>query len=49
MRITKNEVLKIMLGMNLKEATGRQINQHNEELHTLYCSPNIIRVLNQGG
>jgi hypothetical protein len=43
----KNKVLRGILGPKRVEMAGcRKL--HNEELHNLYSSPNIIRMINQG-
>ena len=39
LRVFKNRVLKRIFGSN-----GEGIRLHNEELHSLKCSPNIVRV-----
>jgi hypothetical protein len=43
-RVFENRVLRRILGLKTDEVTGGWRNQHNEELHNLYSSPNIIRM-----
>jgi hypothetical protein len=38
-------VLRRIYGPERDEATGEWRKLHNEELHNLYCSPNIVRVI----
>jgi hypothetical protein len=38
-------VLRSTLGPKREEVAGRRRRLHNEELHTLYASPNIVRVI----
>jgi hypothetical protein len=38
-------VLRRIFGSKEEEVTGRQRQLHNGELHNLYCSPNITRVI----
>jgi hypothetical protein len=38
----ENRVLRILCGPERDEMTGLR-KPHNEELHSLYCSPNIIK------
>jgi hypothetical protein len=40
----KNRVLRRIFGPKRKEVTGAWRNR-NEELHNLYASPNLIRVI----
>jgi hypothetical protein len=40
----KNRVLRKVLGSKRLEVTGGSGQLHNEKLHNLYASPNIIRV-----
>jgi hypothetical protein len=41
----KNRVLRRIFGLKRDEVTGGWRKLHNEELHGLYSSPNIIRVI----
>jgi hypothetical protein len=41
----KNRVLRRIFGPRKDEETGEWRKPHNEELHDLYSSPNIIRVI----
>jgi hypothetical protein len=43
LRVSENRVLRRMFGPKRDEATGEWRKLHNEELHILYSSPNIIR------
>jgi hypothetical protein len=43
--VFENRVLKRIFGSKKKEVTGGWRKLHNKELHNLYCSPNIIRVM----
>jgi hypothetical protein len=45
LRVFENRILKRIFGPNNKryEVTGEWRKLHNEELHTLYSSPDIIR------
>ena len=38
-------VLRRIFGPRSDEVTGELRRLHNEELHDLYCSPNIVRVI----
>jgi hypothetical protein len=40
--VFENKVLKRIFGPKRDEATGEWRKLHNEELHNLYSSPNII-------
>jgi hypothetical protein len=44
LRVSKNRVLRRIFGPK-KGRGGRRIKLHNEELHNLCTSPNIIRVI----
>jgi hypothetical protein len=44
-RVFENRVLRRIFGFKREEVAGGWRNLHNEELHNLYCSPNIIRVI----
>jgi hypothetical protein len=41
--VFENKVLRTVLGHKREEVTGGGRKLHNEELHNLYSSPNIIR------
>jgi hypothetical protein len=41
----ENRVLLRIFGPKRDELTGEWRNLHNEELHDLYSSPNIIRII----
>jgi hypothetical protein len=43
LRVFENRVLRRIFGPKRDEATGEWRKLHNEELHILYSSPNIIR------
>jgi hypothetical protein len=43
MRMFENRILRISFGPKRDEVTGEWRKLHNEELHTLHSSPNIIR------
>jgi hypothetical protein len=42
--VFKNRVLRKIFGPKRDEVTGGWRELHNEELHNLYSSPNIIRM-----
>jgi hypothetical protein len=44
LRMFENRVLRRIFGPKREEATEGRRKLHNEELHNLYSSPNIIRV-----
>jgi hypothetical protein len=44
----ENRVLRREIGPKRDEVTGGWRKLHNEELHGLYSSRNIIRMINQG-
>jgi hypothetical protein len=44
----ENRVLRTIFGPKRDEVTGNWRKLHNEELHNLYSSPNIIRVIKPG-
>jgi hypothetical protein len=41
--VFENRVLRRIFGTRRDEVTGKWRNFHNEELHNLYSSPNIVR------
>ena len=41
----ENRVLRRVFGPKRDEMTGEWRRLHNEELHDLYCAPNIVRVI----
>jgi hypothetical protein len=41
----ENRVLRRIFGLKRDEVTGELRKLHNEELHDLYSSPNIVRVI----
>jgi hypothetical protein len=43
--VFENRVLKRIFGPKRDEVTGDWRKQHNEELHNLYSSPSIIRMI----
>ena len=45
LRVFENKVLRKIFGANKDEFTGEWRKLHNAELHTLYSSPNIIRII----
>jgi hypothetical protein len=44
-RVFENRFLRGIFGPKRDEVTGGWRKLHNGELYTLYCSPNIIRVI----
>jgi hypothetical protein len=45
LRVFENRVMGRIFGLKRVEVTGGWRKLHNEELHTLYCSPSIIRMI----
>jgi hypothetical protein len=45
LRVFENRVLRRIFGPKRDEVTGGWSKMHNEELHGLYSSPNIVRVI----
>jgi hypothetical protein len=45
LKVFENRVLKRIFGPKRDEVTGDWRKLHNEELHNLYSSPNIIRTI----
>jgi hypothetical protein len=45
----ENRVLRRIFGSKKDEVTGGWRKLHNEELHNLYCSPSIIRIMTSRG
>jgi hypothetical protein len=45
LRVFENRVLRSIFGPRRDEVTGNWRKLHNEELHNLYSSPNIIRMI----
>jgi hypothetical protein len=43
--VFENRVLKRIFGLKRDEVTGEWRKLHNEELHDLYSSPGIIRII----
>jgi hypothetical protein len=44
--VYENRVLRRIFGLKGDEVTGEWRKLHNEELHNLYSSPSIIRIIN---
>jgi hypothetical protein len=49
LRVFENRVLRRIFGSKRDEVTGGLRKLHNEELHNLYSSLSIIRMVSQGG
>jgi hypothetical protein len=47
--VFENRVLKRIFGPKRDEVTGGWRKLHNEELHNLYSSPSIIRIIKSRG
>jgi hypothetical protein len=45
LRVFESRVLRRIFGPKRDDVTGEWRKQHNEELHNLYSSPNIIRMI----
>jgi hypothetical protein len=45
LRVFENRVLRKIFGPKRDEVIGGWRKLHNEELHNLYCSPSIIRII----
>jgi hypothetical protein len=45
LRVFENRVIRRIFGPRTEEVIGDWRRLHNEELHNLYTSPNIIRVI----
>jgi hypothetical protein len=45
MRVFENRVLRRIFGLKRDEVTGGWRQLHNEELHDLYSSPSIIKIM----
>ena len=43
--MSENRVLRGIFGPKRDEVTGQWRTLHNEELNDLYCSPDIVRVI----
>jgi hypothetical protein len=43
--VFENRLLRIIFGPKREEVTGDWRKLHNEELHNLYSSPNLIRMI----
>jgi hypothetical protein len=49
LRVFENRVLRRIFGPKRDEVTGEWRKLHNEELHDLYFTPNIVRVIKSSG
>jgi hypothetical protein len=45
LRVSENRVLRRIFGPKTDEVTGAWRKLYSEELHNLYCSPNIIKMI----
>jgi hypothetical protein len=45
LKVFGNRLLRRIFGPKRDEVTGEWRKRHNEELHDLYCSPTIVRVI----
>jgi hypothetical protein len=43
--VFENKVLRRIFGPKIDEVTGKRRKLHNEDLHDLYSSPSIIRII----
>jgi len=48
LRVFQNKLLRRIFGPKREEVAGEWRRLHNEELHNLYASPDIIRVMKAG-
>jgi len=48
LRVFENRVLRRIFGPKRDEVTGEWRRLRSEDLHDLYCSPNIIRMIKLG-
>ena len=44
LRVFENRILRLIFGSK-RDANGEKRRLHNEELHSLYLLPNIVRVI----
>jgi len=49
LRVSENRVLRKIIGPKRDKVTGEWRQLHNEELNDLYCSPNVIRMIQLRG
>jgi hypothetical protein len=49
LKLFENKVLRRICEPKREEVAGGWRRLHNEELHTLYASPNIVRVISERG
>jgi hypothetical protein len=45
LRVFENRVLRAIFGAKRDEVSGEWRKHHNEELHDMYSSPTIVRVI----
>jgi hypothetical protein len=45
LRVFQKRVLRRIFGPKREKVTGERRKLHNEQLHDLYCSPTIVRVI----
>jgi hypothetical protein len=48
LRVFENRLLRRIFGPRRDEVRGEDGKLHNEGLHNLYCSPNIVRMIKSG-